>query len=171
MLIQTLPFHDFHFFADQLDSPNSADWAINALAPLSADSNNNGLPVRLFDDTTEEGIGLLVKIPEDATNIIIDLISRAETAPGDPDNVQPRIYVREFPDNAAPESWSSGLNMTIIVMPANENWQYDSQEISLSTLGLVAGRIAQFELTRYNSGVSDNLSGDWTLLQIKISFS
>jgi len=53
-------------------------------------------------------------------------------------------------------------------MPANENFQYDSESIALSTLGLVAGRAAQFELTRLGTGT---LVGDWSLLGLTVSFN
>ena len=156
------------FFADQFLNPINSDWAVNALAPASADTNNSGLIVRRFDDTTEEGIGFIIEIPDGATNIVLDFVSRAETAPGGAQTVNTKLYVREMPDNAAVESWSAGTNLTALSMPANENFQYDSQTIALTTLGLVAGRVAQFELTRLGTGT---LSGDWTLLLLKVSFT
>ena len=50
----------FQFFSVQLENPNSADWAVNALAKAAADSNNAGLTIRAFDDTTEEGVGFQI---------------------------------------------------------------------------------------------------------------
>jgi hypothetical protein len=165
-------FPIFHFFADQLDPPNNSDWAVNALAPVSRDSNNNGLPVRRFDDTTEEGVGFLVEIPAGATNIVLDIRSRAETAAASNLDVVPKLYCREIPDAAAVESWDSGTNLTTLTMGTNnEYFPYDSQTIALSTLSLVAGRVAQFELTRNTGSGSDTLVGDWTLLEIKVSFT
>jgi len=159
----------YRFFADQLDSPNNADWAVNALAPLSADSNNNGLNVRLFDDTAEEGVGFILGIPDGATNIIFGIKSRAETGPGGAVTVIPTIYAREMPDNAAVESWTAGTNLTALDFPiTTEFFQYDSQSFTLASLSLVAGRIAQFELTRDGAGT---LTGDWALLEIEVSFS
>ena len=96
------------FEADQLENPNNPDWMINALAPLTADSNNNGFSVRLFDDTTEEGVGFTVEIPSTAANVVFDFVSRAETAPGAVRTVGLKMYEREIPDNAAPTAWSAG---------------------------------------------------------------
>jgi len=155
-----------------LDSPNNADWAVNALAPAATDSNNSALVVRLFDQTTEEGVGFTLEIPTGFTNIVVGLRSRAETSAGSNLGVVPKLYVREMPDNAAVESWSAGTDMTTITMgTSNEFFQYDSQTIALSTLGLVAGRVAQFELTRNTGAGGDILVGDWALLEIRVSFT
>jgi len=163
---------DYHFFADQLDSPDNADWAVNSLARAFKDTNNNALTIREFDDTSEEGVGFMLEIPTGATNIIISLRSRAETAAGANLDVVPKLYVREMPDNGVVEAWSAGTDMTTITMgTGNEYFQYDTQTIALATLGLVVGRLAQFELTRNTGSGSDTLVGDWTLLEIKVGFS
>lgn len=158
----------YTYFADNFDNPNNSDWAVNALAVASADTNNNGIVVRRFDDTTEEGIGFTLEIPSGATNIVFDFKSRAETAPGSAKTVKTKLYVREMPDDAAVEAWSSGTALADLSMPANENFQYDSESIALATLGLVGGRAAQFELTRLGTGT---LVGDWSLLGLTVSFT
>jgi hypothetical protein len=106
------------------------------------------------------------------TNIIIGLRSRAETAAATNLDVVPRLYVREMPDNAAVEAWSGGTDMATITMgTSNEYFQYDSETFALTTLSLVAGRTVQIELTRNTGSGSDTLSGDWTLLELNVSFS
>lgn len=170
--ISTFSFPKFQFYGDQFDNPRNADWAINSLARAYKDSNNNAITVRQFDDTTEEGIGFTVKIPTGATNIILGLHSRAETAAASSLSVVPRIYVREFPDNLAVESWSTGTDLTTLIMgTSNEFFQYDSQTIALSSLSLNTGRIAQFELTRNAGSGSDTLVDDWVLFMLGVDFS
>jgi hypothetical protein len=161
----------YQFNADQLDSPNNANWAINALAPASADTVNNALVVRRFDDTAEEGVGFIIDIPSGATNITIAPKARAQTAPGGAVQVILRIYTRDVPDNAAVGAWSSATALTAIDIPTNAYFQYDSQTISFATLSLTAGRVTQFELTRYGASASDTLTGDWDLVELMISFS
>ena len=112
-----------------------------------------------------------MEIPEGSTNMAVELRSRTETAPGTTDGVVPKLYVREVPDNASVEAWSAGTELTTISIPTNENFQYDTQTIALSSLSLVAGRVAQFELTRNPGAGADDLSGDWVLLEVKITFS
>ncbi len=160
------------FFANHMDSADNADWAVNALAVLAADTNNIALNVRLFDDTIEEGCGCVLEIPDNMTNIIFKFRSRAETGAASNLGVRPKLYVREIPDNLAVEAWDAGTLMDALTMgTSNEFFQLDEQEFSLSSLGLVAGRILQFEITRIGADASDTLVGDWALLQVEVSFT
>jgi hypothetical protein len=154
------------FYAPNLLVPNSSDWAVNARAGEAADSNNAGLSVRRFDDTTEEGVGLILFIPAWATSLNFQFKGRAETGPGGASVIAGRT--RDIPDNGAIGSWSAGDNLTEFDIPSgSEDWQYDNQTISLSTLGLTAGNLAQIEFTRF-SAASNNLGGDWSLLELGI---
>jgi len=166
------PYFPTHqFFADQLDNPVTSDWAVNSLAAASACSNNSALTVRKFANATENGVGMSVLIPAGATNIVLGFVSRAETATGSTQAVIPRVYVREFPDNASVEAWDAGTDLTAVSIPNSELWQYDSQSIALSTLSLVAGRVVQIELTRRGSDGSDTLTTDWTLMMCSVGFT
>lgn len=165
----TLP--EFQFFADQFENPNNADWTVNALAPASADSNNAGLTVRLFDDTAEEGVGFTIEIPATATNIVFDFVARAETAPGVVNTVGLNLYNRAAPDNAAVEAWSAAEQLTDLDIPTNEFFQEDTQTLTLATLGVTAGETTQFELTRVAPTGGTDLTGDWALMLCKVSFT
>lgn len=159
----------FLFTADQFENPNDADWTVNALAPAVADSNNAGLTVRLFDDTAEEGIGFTFFVPLDAQKIKFKFKSRAETGPAGVRTVGVKIYTREALDNAAVSGWSTGDVFADVSLPiTTEFFQYDQEELSLTTLGLTTGRIAQFELTRINPVGGTELTGDWALLSIEV---
>jgi len=167
-----LNFPIFPFLADQMDTPNTADWAVNAFALLDPDSNNDGFKVRLFDDTLEEGIGLELDTPLNATNIIFEFKSRAETGAASNLGVRPKLYAREAPNNLIVESWDAGTLLDALTMgTSNEFLQYDIQTITLASLNLVAGRKAQFEITRLPSDGSDTLVGDWALSVVKVSFT
>lgn len=159
------------FFADQLDNPVTADWAVNALAPATADSNNDGLTVRLFDDTTEEGVGFSLFIPSGKTNIKFMFVSRAETAPGATKTVKIRIYERGIPDNAAVDAWSAANAMADISIPINENFQVDTETKTLASLGLTANQLHQFEFTRNAADAGDDLVGDWALKLLQVEFT
>jgi len=161
---------NFHYNACELDSPVNDDWAVNGLAPASPDTVNAAVIVRRFDDTTEEGVGWIHRIPTGVTNMTINFVSRRQTA-GSTQTVIPRLYRRQFPDNAAPTAWSSQLSLTALSFPNNVNYQYDSQTITLATLGLTAGQTTQFELTRLGTVSGDTLSGDWNLLELRIVYT
>lgn len=161
----------FTLQAEQFDNPNNADWVVNALAPAVADTLNQALVVRRFDDTVEEGVGFLLPIPTIATSITLRYVSRAQTSPGSPETVQPVLYRRTIPNNAAVTAWSAGLLLDTIAIPTNTNFQYDNQTITLVTLGLTAGTTVQFELTRQGTAGGDTLTGDWNLLQLEVEFN
>lgn len=162
------------FYADQFDNPVNSDWTINSLAPAVPDNNNNALTVRAFDDGQEEGVGFILSIPSNATQMKLSFKSRAKTAPsGSPDEVSLNLYTREVPDNAAVGSWSSENNInSVISLPTNTNYQYDDTTFTLSSMSsaLTAGRLYQFELTRDFDAASDTLVGDWYLLELIVEF-
>lgn len=161
----------FLFYADTLDNPISSDWAVNDLAPLSRDNQNPSLYVRKFDDSDEEGVGWSISIPYDVSNITLTFKSRAATAPGSSQSVALNLYYRTVPDNGAVASWSSAYGLSSISIPTNNYYQYDEQTIALSTLGLTAGDLIRWELTRDGNSVSDTLSGDWWLIELGVAFS
>lgn len=164
-------FPELRFTSGDFDNPNSANWAVNALAPAVADSVNNGLTIRAFDDTTEEGVGFQFRVPSTAANITIEFFSRAQTAPGAARTVGLSLYRRNIPDNAAVGAWNAGVQLTDIDIPTNANFQYDSQTLTLAAAGLTAGNLTQFELTRINPTGGTELVGDWNLLHMRITFS
>lgn len=164
-IITTIP--RYLFFADQLLTPNNADWAVNAAAGVSADSLNNALLNRQFDDTTEEGAGFFIEIPAGAVNMTFYFRSRAQTAPGGATTVLPRLYRRQIADNTVVGAWSAAFAFAQLDIPANTRFQYDSETVTLATLGLTAGNVVQFELTR---NPADGLVGDWNLLELRVYF-
>jgi hypothetical protein len=159
------------FYADQLDSPNNSNWAVNANAPASSDSANPALLVRRFDDTAVEGVGFSLFVPAGTTNLIFYFKSRAQTAPATAKQVILRLYNRQIPNNAAITAWSSPLQITAIDIPANAFFQYDAIPVSMIVLQATAGRTIQFELTRFGSNAADTLVGDWNLLELAVGMS
>lgn len=164
-------FPVYDFMADQLDNPVTSNWAVNALAPLSADTVNTAIPVRRFDDTTEEGVGFLLFIPANATNVVFNFTHRAQTAPGSTQTVQYSHYRRTINNNSAVSAWSAVANFSTFSIPNNTNFQYGSQTISLATLGLTAGTLVQFEITRRGTQGGDTLTGDLDLAELRIGFT
>ena len=158
------------FYADQLDSPNNADWTVNALAPSVADTTNAAISVRAFDDATEEGVGFTLYVPAKAQHMLISFKSKPATVPGGAVSVALNLYKREIPDNLAVTAWSGATALTNLAFIANLFFQYDSQAISLSTLSITAGRLVQFELTRNGASGGDTLVGDWHLAEFMVDF-
>jgi hypothetical protein len=159
------------FYADQLDSPVNADYVVNALAPAAADATNAALVVRLFDDTTEEGVAWTLRPPTGATSIVLSFVGRAVTAPGAARTVGLKLYNRDIPDNAAVGAWTAGTALTDIDITTNAFWQYDTLTISLSTLSIEENKETQFELTRINPTAGTELVGDWAMLKLMVEFT
>lgn len=159
------------FFADTLEIPNNADWVVNAFAAPGADSNDNDIGIRAFDDTIEEGVGFSESVPAGKTNIVLKFKSRAQTAGGAARTVGLKFYNRGFPDNAVPEAWSAGLVLIDVDIPNNVFYQYDEQTITLASLGITAGEMTHFELTRINPTGGTELVGDWNLALLEVSFT
>ena len=159
------------FYAGDLDSPNNSDWAVNLLAPASADSVNPSLVIRQFDDTASQGIGFMAPLPSSISNITFTFKGRAQTAPGATVGVVLQLYTRTISNNASITAWSSAYTLTTLSVPTNTYFQYYSQTIPLSTLGLTAGNTVQFELIRYGAAAADTLTGNWNLLELQLSYS
>jgi hypothetical protein len=140
---------------------------------LAADTNNAGLSVRRFDDSTEEGVGFDSFVPTGATTIVLDIIARPEVAAtviGD-DDIQMRLYGRSIPDNTTMGTWT-GVNLASIDIDLNtEDWVYRTLTASVTGIGLTGGEHAQFELTRDGGAGGDDLVGDWDLLNLRLSFT
>ena len=165
----TTPFRKVYAAYDLL-SPYT-NWAVNIAAGLAADSTNAALMVRRFDDSTEEGVGWGLTIPTGMTNLTLYFKSRAQTTPGGSVNVVPQLYRRTIPDNSAVGAWSAATVLTSIAFTTNQNFQYDSQTLTLAGLSLTAGTYVQFELTRNGASGSDTLSGDWDLVELVVEFT
>ncbi len=162
----------FTIAADDMRSAINSDAAVNANAPAAADSNNASLTVRLHDDTVEEGsLTAPFMVPSGATNMLVTLVSRAETgAGGGPFTVKTLLYERAMPDNAAVTAWSSSIALDDISIPtSNELFQYDTTTKTLAAWGLTAGDVHQLQITRTATG--DTLAGDWDLLEVILEFT
>ena len=162
-------FRKHYFQGDMFENPVNGDWVVNDIAEPAIDTNNAALTVRLFSDADEDGVGFSLLVPSTATNLTLKIISRSET--GASGNVVPQLYARDIGDNSTPSAWSSATVLTTIALPANENWHYDTDSIALSTLGITAGNVAQFEFTRDGNDVDDTLGATWTVLGLEVSYT
>ncbi len=171
-----LPLRTLTYVATSFDSPNNADWTINALAATVSDPTNGAINVRSFSNTTEQGVGFLITIPSGATQMAVTYKGHAQVAgAGSAVAVQLRFYTRVVGAStpAAVSAWSAATNLTAQNVPtANIFWQTYTQTIALSAFStaLVAGELYQFELTR-NVGVANNLAQNWLLGELTIVFS
>lgn len=151
-------------FAADFLLPNNSDWAVVVGAPAIQDATHNGISVRAFDDSTEEGVGGYFRSPAGTTTLSLSFESRGAAAGGG--NVILKWYMRTIPNNAVVGSWSAGTTLTTVAIPTNQYYQYDSDTVTVT-----ANTRYQFELTRDGTSGSDTLTGDWLLINMRISFS
>ena len=156
----------FTFFADQLVIVGT-EWDITAVAPTAADTNNASLIVCRFDDTIQEGVGMLVRVPTGMTNMTVRTLVRAET--GANSNVAFSLHRRKIPDNAAIGGWSTST-LGLRAVTSDERWQLDSDANTLTNWAMTAGEVHQLELSRATWHGSDTLAGDATLLMVEVEF-
>jgi len=156
------------YAASDFDNPNSTDWAVNALAPALADPSHNALTVRAFDDTTEEGVGLMVAVPPTATTLAITMKVRAATTPATAKAMLFKLYGRLLATEAPIGAWLNAVLNT--VSTADANFRYFSQTFTLASLGYVAGNTYQLEVTRVGSDAADTLVGDAYLFELGVAF-
>lgn len=162
-------------YADQFDNPVNSNWIINGLAAAAADTMNPALSVRRFVFNAETGVGYSVPISLGTTTYTLTFISRAESAPPDVRTAGLKLYYRQIPDNiAVSPTWSGATDGSIVLtdidIPANDNFQYDSQSIPYATFvpALVPGRTYQFELTRIDPSGGVELAADWDLYELRV---
>lgn len=161
------------YYANSVDSPNTTDFAVTAIAPAISDPTNTAISVRSFSDTIEQGISVMLTPPVGAVSITFKTSGRASVAQASVQVVQPNVYFRAIPDNAAIGAWSAVTNFTAISIPANAYYQNNSQTFTLASLGLVPGTTYQTEFTRRVSGVigGANLTTPWLLSALTIDFA
>jgi hypothetical protein len=162
----------FTFFAGSLDSPTSADWAINALAPTVTDPTFTSLTNRQFSSTVEQGVGFLLSVPPGTTNITFKFRGRPQAVPTAASVAAFRLYNRLLPNNAAVAAWSTAREIGEIAIPTNANFQYATFTIPLANLTMVADRLYQVELTRRVSGTTGaNLNANFLLSEVTVELS
>ena len=162
-------------YPGSMDFPNNSNWPQATGAFIEPDPSNSALNVRAFDDTLVTGVGFTYSIPPNAVNLTLSLKGRANTPPAAGSNntgVVLGLYNRQIPNNAAVTSWSTMYTLSTITVPnANAYFIYVSQTIPLSTLGITAGQLTQFELVRNGPAAGDTLSGNFLIAEIQLKWS
>jgi hypothetical protein len=154
--------------ADAMRSAVNSDWAVNANAPVAADSNNAALKCRRHSDSVEEGCGFTQYVPGGVAKMKLHIISRAEQAPGTTAYASVSLHYREIDDNGPISAWYSEDFLVAVTLPTNEYWQEASWEVDLAGLAtpINPGSQYQFQITRNVNAVYsvDDLTGDWDTL-------
>ena len=152
--------------ADAFEAPNNNDWAVNSLAPLTADAVNAALLVRAFDPATAEGVGLTTFVPSGVSNIVFTTTFRGNGAGGG--TVAPVLHYRAIPDGAALPAWSSAA-LTDLAVPADTLWHQQTDAFILANIPLTTDTSYQFEWVR--DAASDTLASDLLLQSMVVAYT
>lgn len=149
-------FPTYVFSARELVSPLVADWAVNALAPLSEDPDNAAVHIIRPGDSAEEGGGMEFLVPA-ATNATLTTLTRPINAQAGAVVGKLLLYERGFPNTtpagAGPTTFSSSIALTDVDYPVTTTlYHYDVTTKTLAAWGFTAGEIHQCELTRTPTG-------------------
>ena len=140
-------------------------YAVNEFASMHT---VDGLPVRLFSSTIEQGVGFgPFTTPTTKTSLSLTFHWSATDDPGASKGVVWRLYHRMKNADAILGSWSSGLDLSA-QYTTNLNQKIFSQTVTFASLGSTPGDTVQFELTRSVLSVEDDLEGfaQLSLLQL-----
>lgn len=161
----TAPLQSDNIRADTMEFA-STDWTGAVLVPgtLVVHSGSPFMVVAAFDDTTSEGMGKTVFVPNGATNVTFSFTSSGSGTTG---TVTVEAYGSDML-GAAP-SFTGPIAVGAPVFPTNDNMQRDSFTLvgGVAALGLTAGQSGKIQIAR----VSGGMSGDWQLENIGVSFS
>jgi hypothetical protein len=129
------------------------------------------MSVRQFSNTIETGVGTYITIPIGTTNMVFNFKGRAQTAPGVVSVIQPILYTRLIPVNAAIGTWAT-VPLDVMTIPTNTYMQAYAQTFSLSSMGIVADALYLIELTLSTSPASGvKLAGNWLMNEFTIAFT
>lgn len=151
--------------AQSLDSALGTGWAVNANAPVDGSTDS---AVRVFGDAAEAGVGTpALLIPTGSTSLKITTHWRAQTSPGASAGVVLKLYSRSQNNAAATSAWTAGTALATVTT-SDATWNLDTETITLSTLGITAGDVRQFQITRTPTATEDTVTGNVLLESVTL---
>lgn len=166
-------FPVYSWNADQVRSPDNADWYLNNLAIAIADTVNASLIVRSFPKASESGIGVIFRIPPGATAWNFSFMGRPAAAPAGGRDVVFYMRSRKIRANVAIGAYDAEYGLGSFPIPANNRFQRFTGVPSIFPIaaGYVAGDMLEMEIIRKVGDANDTLLDSYYLLQFDIQWS
>ena len=155
------------FCAMDLLPPAGSNWASASIAPLTVDPSDNSILVRSHDDTSPQGFGFDIDIPEDAVTMYLDFDGRRQSSDG-VDNVLFELAYKHMPSGSAIGAWSSFSNLDTFSLEDDLYYRIDTTSISLSSW--TKGSKYKIQIQR-DTGVTDNLNANYLLRSLRVRFA
>lgn len=161
------------WLGDAFEIPDSADWAVNALAPSVADTVRTAEVVARFDDTIIEGRGISWVATLGTTQLQLTVIGWPQTAPPAARTVGFGVFVKALGDGTAiPAVWvTTTAPLADIAIPtATRNIVQQTYTIPYSAFAtpIVAGAMYHIEITRPAQQGGTELAGDWCMRGVQL---
>lgn len=158
---------------DSFEVPDSADWAVNALAPSIADTTRTAEVVARFDDTITEGRGFTFRLPLNTTSLELTILGWPQTAPPAARTVGFALHAKDLTALAAiPAAWftTSAALADIACTEATRDIVQQTYTIAYSAFAtaLVAGTEYHFEWTRPAPQGGTELVGDFCVRSVRV---
>ncbi len=152
---------DKTFFADQLDLPNNADWAVGVPAPTETKGGtDDDIKIAAFSDSVLNARSFPLIVPDAGADIELQYEIAAAAAPTAPDDqAEMQIQTKRYNDGAAPGAWSAVVSLGEQSIAANTFLNKFTISGTLADFNLVAGGSYNI-LIRRNIAVTDELPGD-----------
>jgi hypothetical protein len=164
---------DQQIFADQMDVPDNADYAVNALAPtITKGGTDDDLKVAAFDATTQESRSFPIVIPVGGVNIEFEYMIAPASNPTAPnDQVELEIQTKKINSNAAPGAWSAAVTLgEQSLTAAATNLQRFTVSGTLASFNFVAGEAYNVSIRR-DVSLADELPVDLYLWYVRVRVS
>lgn len=167
------PPADKTWHGDSLETPDSADYAVNNTAPSVADTVRTAEVVARHDDTLEEGRALTFRLPLNTSSLEITVLGWPETAPPAARTVGFKVYAKNLtPGGAIPAAWftTSAALADVSIATATRNIVEQVYTIAYSAFAtaLVPGVEYHIQITRPAPQGGTELVGDWDLRSYKV---
>jgi len=159
--------------AQDFDFTNNVDWTVSNSSSLIRDPVNQAIRTRAFDQSTDEGAGFLVDIPAATlglTTIKFKVWTKRRTT-GTGTNAVIAFFNRPVNTGAPVGPWNTTTAGQTTITGLSTVYQVNEVTVAISSLGLTAGTLHQFELVRRASLAADTLTGDLLVSRLEVSFS
>lgn len=156
-------------FAPDFDDPG-ANWSVTAPAAMALDNTYSNLPVRLFDASTEEGVGWSVYVPNLVMGVRLTIVGKPVTGPAAVRTVGLGLKVKPLWLNSTPGGWTA-YTLGDLTIQSNVYLQRTIQTMTLGSLGMSQNNLFQLELTRKTPQGGTNLTGDFALFSVLMEFT
>lgn len=161
----------YRFTADDFLETNTADWAVNAAAPVAA---NATFPfnVASFDGTAQEGVGLTFAVPDGKTSITFEFWYTRSAGTDGSGFVFGVARKQAIGNGGNSFSWSAQVALpTLLPAPSAGYWRRFRARMTLAALSMEDRSYQVVQLLRRPADAADNIADDLVLREVIVELT